>query len=157
MKIVMKVFLFLATAIVVIFVIGSVLNVLIPAFQSLPDKQQRQRSVKEMKQIIEALNNYTNKNPSKHYPKSLKELNIEDSSISVFRTRYWYLPDLVSNSTTNNRPILIEKPDHYKRSKGGYIAYPEGIYQFRFGEDYQNIIDVYIHGTKNESIIKNRW
>jgi len=155
MKIVMKAILLLATAIVVIFVIGSVLNILIPAFQQLPDLRRRSEAPSEMRRIMESLDRYYDQN--KRYPKSLEELGRSYPSIMASKDLYWYFPEHASCSEPDDHPVLIEKPGHYKVRECGYIGFPPGICVFKFAKEYQNVLDVYIYQTKDKSDLEKSW
>ncbi len=146
-----KLFLLSVKALLVIVVIGSVSRLLIPALQDLPDEKRKQQAMEEMRLILAALNNYSEDN--NHYPAKLVELEKKYLSLADYGDRYWY----VLRSRTNRCPILIEKPGHYRRISGGFIAYPPGIVRFMFNEDYENYLDVYIYETSEDAILEGGW
>jgi hypothetical protein len=92
---------------------------------------------------METLDRYYDQN--KRYPRSLKELEHIDPSISASKELYWYFPEHASYSEPDDHPVLIEKPGHYKLKKGGYIGLPPGICVFKFAKEYQDVLDVYIY------------
>ena len=141
------------STIIGLFVLGVCIAAFQPVFAGRTDNDIKKRSFDEMRGLVDCLESYIETSTDKRFPESLGKLNGEELKkqgivdLESLCAKYWYLPDEANQKRDQEIPILIEKPDHYSRYQGGYVAFPNFFVRWSLKKEHQSFIHHFVTRT----------
>lgn len=141
--------------VIICFFFAGLIRILFPAVLEVPDRKRKEETKREILVIWDCLTEYKNRAPDEKFPAALNRLGEDElakrglSDSAALSAKYWYLPNCSRQNDCEPVPLLIEKPGHYSRWDGGYVADSKGrIAYYYLGITYREFLQRYRNDVK---------